>query len=105
MPNSFLAASVGVIIGCACAAGDDGGSPPIATDRPSVTDSSVVVPAGSLQFEDGFAYTVSQGQSGWDGSETLLRFGLASKTELRLDVPDYFSPQLTPPALATWESG
>jgi hypothetical protein len=95
MPKPALAAFVAVVVGCACAAGD-GGSPPIASDRPSVTDSSVVVPVGSLQFEDGFADTVSQGQSVWDGSETLLRLGVASKTELRLVAPDYFSPQLTP---------
>lgn len=63
---------------------------PIATDRPAVTDSSVVVPLGSLQFEDGFADAVSQGQQTLDGPETLMRFGLAPKTELRLTVPDYF---------------
>ena len=71
------------------AAGDDSPAP-IATDRPSVTDSSVVVPAGDLQFENGFEYAVNQGQQTLDGSETLLRFGVASKTELRLNVPDYF---------------
>jgi hypothetical protein len=71
----------------------DGQSPapvPIATDRPAVTDSSVVVPAGSLQAENGFADTVNQGERTWDGPETQLRFGVASKTELRLFVPDYF---------------
>ena len=62
----------------------------IATDRPAVTDSSVVVPVGSLQAENGFADTVSRGQRTFDGSETLLRFGVASTTELRLTVPDYF---------------
>ena len=71
--------------------GDDTPAP-IATDRPAVTDSSVVVPAGSLQFENGFTDTVNQGQQTFDGPETLLRFGVASKTELRLDVPDYFAP-------------
>ena len=71
------------------AAGDPA-TPPIATDRPSVTDSSVVVPAGSLQAENGFAGTLSQGQRTFDGPETLLRFGVASKTELRLNAPDYF---------------
>jgi len=63
---------------------------PIATDRPSVTDSSVVVPVGSLQFENGFLESVNQGQQTFDGPETLLRFGVAAKTELRLNVPDYF---------------
>jgi len=41
-------------------------------------------------MENGFAETVSQGQSTFDGPETLLRFGVASKTELRLTAPDYF---------------
>jgi hypothetical protein len=62
---------------------------PIATDRPSVTDSSVVVPPGSLQAENGFAASVSQGQRTFDGPETLLRFGVVSKTELRLGTPNY----------------
>ncbi len=78
-----------ISIGAAHAAGDDN---PIATDRPAVTDSSVVVPFGSLQFENGFTDTVSQGQQTLDGPETLIRFGVAAKTELRLDVPDYFGP-------------
>lgn len=61
----------------------------IATDRPSVTDSSVVVPAGTLQAENGFEDSVTQGQGTLDGPETLLRFGVAAKTELRLTAPDY----------------
>jgi len=63
---------------------------PIATDRPAVTDSSVVVPAGSLQMENGFLETGSQGQSVLDGPESLVRFGVANRTELRFTVPDYF---------------
>jgi Putative MetA-pathway of phenol degradation len=63
---------------------------PISTDRPAVTDSSVVVPAGSLQVENGFLETSSQEQSALDTPETLVRFGLAKRTELRFTVPDYF---------------
>lgn len=63
---------------------------PIATDRPSFTDSSVVVPAGSLQFENGFTKTSAQSQQIYDFPATLVRFGLTPKTELRLTVPDYF---------------
>jgi hypothetical protein len=63
---------------------------PIVTDRPAVTDSSIVVPSGSLQAENGLAQTVSLGQHTFDGTETLLRFGVASTTELRLTTPDYF---------------
>lgn len=63
---------------------------PIATDRPSVTDSSVVVPVGSIQAENGFLETKTDGQDIVDGPETLIRYGLLGKTELRLTVPDYF---------------
>ena len=63
---------------------------PIATDRPAVTNSSVVVPAGSLQVEGGFLETGNQGQSIVDGPESLIRFGVASKTELRFTAPDYY---------------
>jgi hypothetical protein len=63
---------------------------PISTDRPAVTSSSLVVPADSLQVENGFLETSSQGKSIIDGPETLLRFGLAKRTELRFTVPDYY---------------
>jgi hypothetical protein len=55
-----------------------------------VTDSSIVVPTGSLQAENGSAETQSQGHRTFDGPESLLRFGLASRTELRLTTPNYF---------------
>jgi hypothetical protein len=63
----------------------------IATDRPQITSSSVVVPCGSLQFENGFQETSKGGQRGFDFPETAVRFGIAGKTELRLGVPDYFN--------------
>jgi hypothetical protein len=62
----------------------------IATDRPSVTSSSIVVPCGSLQFENGFQETGNDGQRTFDLPETSVRFGIAHKAELRLTVPDYF---------------
>ena len=63
---------------------------PIATDRPQITSSSIVVPCGSLQFENGFQETSNGGQRGFDFPETSVRFGIANKTELRFGVPDYF---------------
>jgi hypothetical protein len=63
---------------------------PIATDRPQITSSSVVVPCGSLQFENGFQETSNGGQRSYDLPETAVRVGIASKTELRLAAPDYF---------------
>jgi hypothetical protein len=62
---------------------------PIATDRPAVTNSSVVVPAGAFQAENGFLETSSQGQSVVDGPESLVRIGVAKRTELRFTLPDY----------------
>jgi hypothetical protein len=63
---------------------------PIATDRPQVTNSSVVVPCGSLQFENGFQITGTGSQHGPDFPETSIRFGVAAKTELRISIPNYF---------------
>ncbi len=63
---------------------------PIATDRPAVTNSSIVVPSGSLQAENGFLETGTHGQSIFDGPETLVRLGIATKTELRFTMPDYY---------------
>jgi Putative MetA-pathway of phenol degradation len=63
---------------------------PIVTDRPTVTNSSVVVPSGSLQAENGFLETDRQGQDIADGPETLVRFGVATRTELRFYVPNYY---------------
>jgi hypothetical protein len=62
----------------------------IATDRPQITSSSIVVPCGSLQFENGFQDTSNGGQQAFDFPETAVRLGIASKTELRFGVPDYF---------------
>src|ERR1019366_9551077 len=63
---------------------------PIATDRPAGTNSSVGVPACRLKAENGFLETGSQGQSVLDGPESLVRFGVAKRTELRFTVQDYF---------------
>jgi hypothetical protein len=72
----------------------------IATDRPQITNSSIVVPCGSLQFEDGFEETSNGGRRGYDLPETSIRLGIASKTELRLAVPNYFYNDDTASAFA-----
>jgi hypothetical protein len=63
--------------------------PEIVTDRPDVTESSIVVPKGSLQFENGMTWTNDHGQTALDLSETLVRFGVSDRTELRIVVPNY----------------
>jgi Putative MetA-pathway of phenol degradation len=63
----------------------------IATDRPSVSNSSVVVPQGGFQVENGLLVTNTEGNSFVDLPESNLRYGLLAKTELRLGVPDYYA--------------
>lgn len=48
------------------------------------------MPVGELLFENGFTETGSQGQHSVDFPESLARFGLTPKTELRFSAPDYF---------------
>jgi outer membrane putative beta-barrel porin/alpha-amylase len=90
MARLILLASLTVVMASGQTTASNTTASPIATDRPAVTDSSVVVPAGSLQVESGFAQTSSKGQDTLDAPEMLLRFGVVSNTELRLTVPDYF---------------
>jgi hypothetical protein len=63
----------------------------IATDRPDVTNSSVVVPAGSLQIENGVNISARDGSRFLDGTNTRLRAGIANCLEFLVDVPTYFA--------------
>ena len=63
--------------------------PAIVTDRPDVTESSIVVPKGSLQLENGITWTADHGNQSVDFSETLVRLGVSTRTELRLVTPNY----------------
>ena len=62
----------------------------LATDRPSFTEWSAVVPRGGLQIETGLQATDTAGQWTLDLPETFVRYGLIENTELRLAVPNYF---------------
>jgi len=61
----------------------------IATDRPSQTNSSLVVPVGSLQSENGVNFIASQASQALDATNTRLRFGLAPCFEFLVDLPSY----------------
>jgi hypothetical protein len=65
-------------------------TPAIVTDRPDVTESSIVVPKGSLQFENGMTWTKDHGNQSVDFSETLVRFGVSTRMEFRVVTPNYF---------------
>lgn len=61
----------------------------IATDRPDVTNSSLVVPAGSIQSENGFNTSGQSAGKGFDGSNSRIRFGVAPCLEVLVDLPSY----------------
>jgi len=63
----------------------------IATDRPDVTNSSLVVPMGSFQSENGINLSGRNGATVFDGTNSRLRLGVAHCLEVLVDVPDYFA--------------
>ena len=63
----------------------------IITDRPDVTNSSVVIPEGSLQIENGVNLSARDGDRSVDGTNTRLRFGIANCLEFLVDTPTYFA--------------
>jgi hypothetical protein len=63
----------------------------IATDRPDVTNSSLVVPEGSFQSENGINISHRDGASIFDGTNSRLRFGVAPCFEFLVDLPTYFA--------------
>ena len=62
----------------------------IATDRPDVTNSSLVVPVGSLQNENGVNVSARDGGQSIDGTNSRWRLGVAPCLELLVDLPTYF---------------
>jgi hypothetical protein len=63
----------------------------IATDRPDVTNSSIVVPVGSFQSENGINTSSRDGGRTIDGTNTRWRLGIAPCLEVLVDVPTYFA--------------
>ena len=62
---------------------------PITTDRPDFTEAAVVVPRYYLQVENGFTYQKGRHVYSLSGTETLFRYGVANRLELRLGLPDF----------------
>lgn len=64
-------------------------SKPIETDRPDTTNSSVVVPVGSLQNENGINISRHDGADVFDGTNSRWRLGIAPCLEVLVDLPNY----------------
>jgi Putative MetA-pathway of phenol degradation len=92
LPRSRPPAIICILLAGLCSAGfaQSAKEQDIVTDRPDITESSLVVPAGTLAIENGFTWTRDHGKGLLDLSESLVRFGLGKRTELRLVVPNYF---------------
>jgi len=82
---AWLASAVPASTGPACPTSADH----VVTDRPDVTNSSLVVPTGSLQAENGIDLSSRRGARLLDGTNTRLRLGVASCLELFVDLPSY----------------
>jgi hypothetical protein len=63
----------------------------ITTDRPDVTNSSLVVPVGSFQSENGINLSSRDGGRSLDGTNTRWRLGIAPCFEVLVDLPTYFA--------------
>jgi hypothetical protein len=63
----------------------------IITDRPDITNSSVVVPPGSLQIENGVNFSARDGNQVIDGANMRLRAGITDCLEFLVDTPTYFA--------------
>jgi outer membrane putative beta-barrel porin/alpha-amylase len=63
----------------------------IVTDRPDVTNSSLVVPDGSFQSENGVNSSKRDVVRTIDGTNSRWRFGIAPCLEVLVDLPTYFA--------------
>ena len=64
----------------------------IATDRPDVTNSSLVVPVGSLQNENGVNFSMRDDARLIDGTNSRWRLGVVPCLEVLVDLPTYVAP-------------
>jgi hypothetical protein len=77
-PAALIGLSPGVL-GASAASADQcpQKESPIATDRPDVTNSSVVLPPASFQNENGVNFSQRNGGHQFDGTNSRLRLGIA----------------------------
>ena len=88
-----LLATVMMMIGTADALSEScpTASDEIVTDRPDVTNSSLVVPVGSFQSENGINLSARDAGRTIDGTNSRWRLGIAPCLEVFVDLPTYFA--------------
>ena len=90
-PLLALLALMGFSVSAAATEGCPTSKDEISTDRPDVTNSSLVVPTGSFQSENGINLSRRDGATYFDGTNSRLRLGVAPCLEVLVDVPNYFA--------------
>jgi len=90
--EALLIAALCAPLAAPARASDCPGAATIATDRPDVTNSSLVVPTGSLQLENGVNRLVGTDATTVNLPNSRLRAGLADCLELLADLPGYSGP-------------
>ena len=88
---AFVATSLPGVESFAAAAECTQPDAPIETDRPDVTNSPIVVPAGSLQSENGIDTSRDHGADILNGTNSRWRLGIAPCLEVLVDLPNYFA--------------
>ena len=73
----------------------------IETDRPDVTNSSVVIPVDSVQIETGVDWTAAAGGHTIDGPQARVRLGVFRCGEVIVDLPDYHRSLAAGPTAST----
>jgi hypothetical protein len=79
-------------------------TPPISTERPTVGDSPDLIPAGSIQFENGAGATFQRTQFVGDLPETLMRLGLSERAEIRYMWSDEIYQRSSTPHVASFQT-
>lgn len=62
---------------------------PLVTDRPDFTEAAVTIGKGRFQVETGVTAIQGRGGAREFGTEALLRYGVAARSEIRLGLPAY----------------
>jgi hypothetical protein len=78
--------------------------PAISTERPTVGDSPDLIPADSLQIENGLGLSFQRAQYTLDLPESLIRYGVTEHLEIRFQTSDEVLQPQTTPGSASWQS-
>lgn len=79
-------------------------TPAISTERPTVGDSPDLIPAESLQVENGAGVNVQRSQYALDLPESLIRCGVTEHFEVRFQASDETYQPRSTPGSAAWQS-